>query len=36
MKHDGGWHLTRHDDGSYLWTSPTARLYVKPPTELPH
>ena len=36
MKHDSGWTIHRLDDGTYVWTAPTGRVHVKPPTELPH
>ena len=34
-KHDGGWHVTRRDDGTTSWTSPTGRRYEKPPDPYP-
>ena len=34
-KHEGGWQLDRHNDGSHHWTSPTRHRYRARPSELP-
>jgi hypothetical protein len=34
-KHEAGWRVHRHPDGSTHWTSPTGRRYRKPPDPLP-
>jgi hypothetical protein len=34
-KHEAGWRVRRHPDGSTHWTSPTGRRYQKPPDPLP-
>jgi hypothetical protein len=33
LRHEAGWQVRRPDDGSVEWTTPTGRLYVKPPPE---
>jgi hypothetical protein len=37
LKHEGGWKLHRHPDGSQTWISPTGRRYreTSPPTDPP-
>ncbi len=35
MKHEAGWAVTRLDDGSFRWTAPTGRTYLKYATALP-
>ncbi|MEO9134628.1 MAG: HNH endonuclease signature motif containing protein, partial [Jatrophihabitantaceae bacterium] len=35
MKHHSDWHVTKNDDGSYDWTSPTKHAYRYRPPELP-
>jgi hypothetical protein len=34
-KHEAGWRVHRHPDGTTRWTSPTGRRYTKPPESLP-
>jgi hypothetical protein len=34
-KHEAGWRVHRHPDGSTQWISPTGRRYAKPPERLP-
>ena len=36
VKDDGGWHVTRHLDGSYTWTSRTGRTYTVSPPRYPN
>jgi Domain of unknown function (DUF222) len=35
LKHDAGWHTERLPDGTTRWTTPTGRVYDKPPDNLP-
>jgi hypothetical protein len=33
--HRGGWNLTREQDGTTIWTSPTGHVYRVPPASYP-
>ncbi|MGH8859944.1 MAG: HNH endonuclease signature motif containing protein [Jatrophihabitantaceae bacterium] len=35
LKHDAGWNVHRHPDGTISWTSPHGRTYDKPPETYP-
>jgi hypothetical protein len=35
LKHDCGWQVERHPDGTTRWRPPTGRTYDKPPDQLP-